>query len=253
LKSINLYRFKSLIKGLIGFKSFVGFNVNSPKGNSDRKSLKQQLKMRNLEKEKFFSDILMNTPSDKVSHGYIAMYASIFDSFDSFDLIVEFGIGSTDPKTQTNSLTAWSELSNNSKVIGFDIDHNCFFTNSKIESFWVDQVNWKSMENDALLKIKSFKPTSILIIDDGLHEPIAFINVIKIFNSLNNYRCTLVIEDLRLSYALVLFIWNKFFGFKNNAVSLAHRNGKQKIISNIFDLLIHGWNWNNVYVVTNQY
>jgi cephalosporin hydroxylase len=250
---MKLHSLKSLI---LGFVSFAGINKANPSGEFGilkGMTLANILATRDLEFEEIIRGIFLQTPSDKVQHGYMQLYTSIFTQQGPFDLVIEFGIGSTDRSRQTNSLTAWSEISKKSKIIGFDIKKKSFFNNSRVTSYFADQTDWQSMERDVLTRINAEQPAKVLIIDDGLHEPSAFINVIRVFNELSNMKTTLVIEDLRLSYLLLLFLWNKSFGYRDNAVLLSHKNGKQFRITKLRHILMFSWNWNNVFVVSKHH
>jgi hypothetical protein len=247
---MKLHSVKSLILGIITFYEIRKVRAIGELGNYRGKSLADTLAVRDLEKEESIRKIFSQTPSDKVEHGYVPMYASLFAEQGPFDMVIEFGIGATDTLRQTNSLTAWSEISKNSKIIGFDIDKKSFFNDMRVTSYFADQTDWKSMEHDVLARIKGENPKQVLIVDDGLHEPSAFINVIKVFNILQNMNLTLVIEDLRLTYFLLLFLWNKSFGYKGNAVFLAHRKGKQVRVTKLRHILFSSWNWNNVFVIS---
>jgi hypothetical protein len=249
---MKLHSLKSLILGFISFAGIFKANPNDEFRILNQLTLVDILAVRNLEFEETIRGIFLHTPSDKVEHGYMQMYASIFAQQGPFDLVIEFGIGSTDQLHQTNSLTAWSEISEKSKIIGFDINKEVFFVNSRVRSHFADQTDWQSMERDVLTRINAELPEKVLIIDDGLHEPNAFINMIRVFNKLRNVNATLVIEDLRLAYILLLFLWNKSFGFRGNAVLLTHNKGKQFRITKLRHILMFSWNWNNVFIVSKQ-
>jgi hypothetical protein len=250
---MKLHSLKSLTLGFISFAGISKANPSGEFGILKEKTLADILATRDLEFEETIRGIFLQTPSDKAQHGYMQLYASIFTQQGPFDLIIEFGIGGTDRLRQANSLTAWSEISEKSKIIGFDINTKSFFNNSRVTSYFADQTDWRSMERDVLTRINDQQPGKVLIIDDGLHQPIAFINVIRVFNKLSNVTTTLVIEDLRLAYALLLFLWNKSFGYRDNAVMLAHSNGKQFRITKLSHILRFSWNWNNVFIVSKNY
>lgn len=140
-----------------------------------------------LEVDEVLNHIFEQSGTDKAQNGYTGVYSSIFKKLEGNALtIVEIGIGTNNVALPSNmgaygipgaSLRAFSEyLGDNAKIIGLDIDSSIFFVTQHIECIYVNQ-----LEIETFLEIQT-KLAKIdgadLIIDDGLHRPVACINSI---------------------------------------------------------------------------
>jgi hypothetical protein len=134
-------------------------------------------------------DIMTKYGSDKGSrHNYTTLYNHLFLDIKNDNLnIFEVGLGTNNPNIKSSmgvngkpgaSLRGWREYFKQSNIFGADVDRNILFTEDKIHTFFVDQMNVNSitelLEND-FLKNLEFD----LIIDDGLHEFEANINFLE--------------------------------------------------------------------------
>ena len=142
--------------------------------------------------------------SDKGSfHGYSPAYSSILSRLGSRNLrILEIGLGTNNLDTMSNmgadgkpgaSLRAWRDFCIDSTVIGCDIDERILFTEPAIKTFQLDQTSdssWQELKN----KIKDSKFN--LIIDDGLHSPLANLQTILAVEDLIAPGGFIVIEDI---------------------------------------------------------
>lgn len=123
-------------------------------------------------------DLMETHGSDKsTAHNYTTIYSDIFKDirFDNLN-IFEVGLGTLDPNIGANmsgykntrpgsSLRAWRDYFPNANVYGADIDEKILFTEDRIKTFWVDQLN-----ADAIKYMWSNIPEQFdIIIDDGLH------------------------------------------------------------------------------------
>ena len=140
--------------------------------------------------------------SDKAKiHNYHLIYSSIFSKKIKVKKILEIGLGTDNENLLSNmgkqgkpgaSLKAFRDYFKNSKIYGADIDKNILFSDLKIKTSFVDQTNQKSMD----LLFKKFGGNFDLIIDDGMHSPLA--NMIFLITSIKHLKkggC-LVIEDI---------------------------------------------------------
>ena len=140
--------------------------------------------------------------SDKAKiHNYHLIYSSIFSKKLKIKKILEIGLGTNNENLLSNmgnqgkpgaSLRAFRDYFKNSKIYGADIDKDILFSDLKIKTTFVDQTNQKSME----LLFKKFGSNFDLIIDDGMHSPLA--NIIFLITSIKHLKkggC-LVIEDI---------------------------------------------------------
>ncbi len=133
-------------------------------------------------------EILDNCGSDKNSNLYTATYEQLLSStVGTFATVVEIGIGTNNTSLPSNmgesgvpgaSLRAWREfLGNNCRIIGADIDKDILFQESQISTHWVNQLQTKTLfEFAALIEMNG---GADLIIDDGLHRPLACINTLS--------------------------------------------------------------------------
>ena len=142
--------------------------------------------------------------SDKSSiHNYHFIYASLFKNRNKIKKVLEIGLGTDDENLISNmgrhgkpgaSVRAFRDYFVNAKIYGADIDRKILFKDKRINTFYVDQTNQKSL--DSLFK-KIGKQID-LVIDDGLHAPYTNLNVI--ISSLNYIKKNgwIIIEDIPL-------------------------------------------------------
>jgi hypothetical protein len=142
--------------------------------------------------------------SDKGSfHGYSAAYSSIINRLGKRNLrILEIGLGTNNTDTMSNmgadgkpgaSLRAWRDFCLDSSVFGCDIDDRILFSETGIKTFQLDQTSensWQKLKNQ--IKHDKFD----LIIDDGLHSPLANLQTILAAEDLVTPGGVIVIEDI---------------------------------------------------------
>ena len=108
---------------------------------------------------------------------------------------------------------------------------NQFYLKKKnIQTFFIDQLNIETIKN-----IKSLIPKVDLIIDDGLHQPDANLNVIINLLDHLNPNGILVIEDIETSFVnifqIIEKIYNKSNKFKSSLIKM--KNGYCLLIQNL--------------------
>jgi hypothetical protein len=142
--------------------------------------------------------------SDKsTNHNYHEIYGQIISEFELKETrILEIGLGSNNSDTPSNmgiygkpgaSLRSWRDLNEGVLVVGADIDKRVLFEEERISTHFLDQLSdesWKIFKNELA------RQTFDLIIDDGLHSPIANLNTIKYLVSQLNPNGVMVIEDI---------------------------------------------------------
>jgi len=140
--------------------------------------------------------------SDKGSgHEYHLLYADILWNQEALK-ILEIGLGTNRTTTPSNmgmhgkpgaSLRVWQHFTEVQVVIGLDIDKAVLFSEGKIKTFELDQTDRNSWK-----RFKQLCPENgfDLIIDDGLHSPLA--NLVTISECLEMLKVGgyLVIEDI---------------------------------------------------------
>ena len=120
----------------------------------------------------------------------------------------------------------------NIKVYGADVDKEILFEEDSIKTFFIDQLNEETITN-----IKKVLPKCDLIIDDGLHQPDANLNVI--YNLLDhlNTNGILVVEDIEPGFKNIFKIIENIFSNTN-----FYRSSLIKIRKNGYCLLIQKLN-----------
>jgi hypothetical protein len=115
--------------------------------------------------------------SDKAWHKYHHFYGSLFTP-GTTKMIFEIGLGTNNTDVVSNmgaagkpgaSLRAFRDFFPRAHIWGADIDKRILFTEDRINTFHVDQTDDKSLE--AL--VGGLPDGMDLIIDDGLHSPLA--------------------------------------------------------------------------------
>jgi hypothetical protein len=124
--------------------------------------------------------------SDKGSfHEYSATYARIFKQLKESPVILEIGLGTPNPRILSNMGTN-AKPGASLKAIGH------YLPSARVYTFYIDQLNPKSFE-----EIARHISTGIdVLIDDGLHSPLANLNTIIGCLPLMNTLGWLIIEDI---------------------------------------------------------
>jgi hypothetical protein len=122
--------------------------------------------------------------SDKSSnHNYHHVYGAIFERGGAFTHILEVGLGTNNEEVVSNmgprgrpgaSLRAFRDYLPAAQIYGADIDRRVLFTEDRIATFFVDQLDPASFDG---LKHAILGELD-LVIDDGLHSPAANIAVL---------------------------------------------------------------------------
>ncbi|MFN7898889.1 MAG: hypothetical protein ACK5N0_04360 [Synechococcaceae cyanobacterium] len=156
-------------------------------------------------------NILNHYGSDKATlHDYHYIYAAILKDLNPCHSILEIGLGTNNPAIVSNmhgggspggSLRAFRDYLPQASVFGADIDPAVLFQEDRIQTFQVDQLSPKSLEQLG----RSLPPKLDLIIDDGLHAPDANINTLGFALSHVRAGGWVVIEDIAPA---ALEIWN---------------------------------------------
>ena len=112
-----------------------------------------------------------------IPHTYDTVYYDLFGHCkDSIKLVFECGIGSGNNKYSSNmgsnaspgaSLRAWRDFFTNAKIYGADIDKQVLFTEKRIKTYEMDQLNPNSIKK---MWKKINKNNFDIIIDDGMHS-----------------------------------------------------------------------------------
>lgn len=150
--------------------------------------------------------------SDKsTKHNYHLIYASLLKGKRNLPLrILEIGLGTNNVNVPSNmgekgkpgaSLHAFREWGSKIELVGADVDKGVLFSEERISTYVVDQTDPRSLTALAF----QFPPHSFdLIIDDGLHTPVANLNSLNALFGLVKPGGSMVIEDILDRY---LPIW----------------------------------------------
>ena len=145
-------------------------------------------------------------------HDYWKIYEEVFrKSRTEKGILLEIGLGTNNPDIPSNmggyfkpggSLRAWQEYFEDFEILGADIDREILFSENRIRTFWLDQLNGKSFQElHNYLKGKSLD----FIIIDGLHQPFADLNSLVELLPYLKKDGHLFIEDIEPSKGVELF------------------------------------------------
>ena len=176
--------------------------------------------------EQTLSKIFMKYGSDKSStHNYHEVYGALFPNSDLVTKVVEIGIGTNSPNVLSNmgkfhqgvggSLRGWREYFRNAEIYGFDIDEKSLFTEDRISTAQINQLDKNSVQE----AMSRFEDNSIdLFVDDGLHALDANLTPIpEVFPKLKNGGW-LIVEDIE-SHAVP--VWELLSGLPLKRVSVS--------------------------------
>jgi hypothetical protein len=139
--------------------------------------------------------------SDKKTHSYDIIYENIIKEAGEVSLLIEIGLGTNNEDVLSNmsskgkpgsSLRAFRDYLDNAVIVGLDIDSRILFEENRIQTFEFDQNAIESLE----ILPKNFLNSVDILIDDGLHSPVANINTIYFANQLLKKNGFLIIEDI---------------------------------------------------------
>ena len=148
--------------------------------------------------------------SDKhFAHGYENLYAYLFANRNAPHKILEIGLGTNNIDIPSNmgnngkpgaSLRSYKECFPKAQIYGADIDKRILFTEERIQTYFVDQLERNTLMN----LMKSLSAPMDFIIDDGLHAPNANINTLLFALNCLKPNGVLIIEDI---VSAMLPIW----------------------------------------------
>ncbi|MEN0006382.1 MAG: hypothetical protein AAF798_19675 [Bacteroidota bacterium] len=142
--------------------------------------------------------------TDKAQHGYHLIYGELFAKIDSTAKvnILEIGLGTNNKQlishmpSYTNpgaSLRAMRDILPAAQIFGADIDKDILFTEERIQTAWVDQMNPESFR---AMNARFGNPQYDLIIDDGLHAISANLNTLLFGLTVLKKNGWIMIEDI---------------------------------------------------------
>ena len=156
--------------------------------------------------------------SDKTRSSLVYIYFYIFSNF-KINSLLEIGLGTNNIKVRSNmgldgkpgaSLRVFRDYLG-IKIYGADVDKKILFNEKNIQTYFIDQ-----LENRTIKNIKKSIPKLDLIIDDGLHQPDANLNVILELLDHLNPKGILVIEDIEPNFVHIFKIIEKIYNCSDN-------------------------------------
>ena len=147
-------------------------------------------------------DYLIEFGSDKSNvHNYDLIYESILGDPSKVDAILEIGLGTNNTKIISTmgitgkpgaSLRAFKSYCPNARIFGADVDREILFSEERIQTFFVDQ-----LQTHTFFELKRNLPSEFdLVIDDGLHSLDANLRTLTFGLPLLKVGGWLVIEDI---------------------------------------------------------
>lgn len=167
--------------------------------------------------------------SDKHFHNFHILYSQIFDPAKEMS-VMEIGLGSRDPRvpssmyyyeqdkqfinTTGGCLRSFRDYCPLAKLYGADIDRKALFTEDRIETFFVDQ-----LDNDSLKTLFEGRMFDI-IIDDGLHHISSNMNTLLVALDHVHVGGYIIIEDIIVvdNWHVVDFVVSKIPGLETKLV-----------------------------------
>tara|TARA_B100000787_G_scaffold158185_1_gene135449 strand:+ start:627 stop:1466 length:840 start_codon:yes stop_codon:yes gene_type:complete len=181
--------------------------------------------------DKGYIDFNKPTPFGWKPHSYSEIYFDLFNyKKDEIKLVFECGIGSNNSSIDNNmtisgkpgaSLRVWNDYFKNAQIFGADIDKNILFSEDRIKTFHVDQLEEDSIKN---LWDKINEDNFDVIIDDGLHSYEG--NLTMFLNSFHKLKKDgiYIIEDVHIDYLYQLAFELKDYNPIIKSISYANRN-----------------------------
>lgn len=173
----------------------------SPSQEEFIREIEQRL-VNDVHEETKLADLLDQHGSDKANpHGYDRLYSGLFNDPHSVKKVLEIGIGSNGPTQLSTmgihgkpgaSLRAFRDYFPSAKIYGADYDSKSMFHEDRIQCYPVDQLDRKSLETLGEWVGEGFD----LMIDDGLHAPIANLNSLQFMIPRLKAGGCAVIEDI---------------------------------------------------------
>ena len=202
------------------FNTLEKIDYISEKNLINKKFLINETKIEELEKKYLnnekcekLKNLFNQYGSDKAKSLLVYIYFEIFSNF-KINSLFEIGLGTNNIKVRSNmgldgkpgaSLRAFRDYLG-IKIYGADVDEKILFEEKNIETYFIDQLETKTIKN-----IKKSIPKLDLIIDDGLHQPDANLNVILDLLDHLNPNGILVIEDIEPNFVHTFKIIEKIF------------------------------------------
>jgi hypothetical protein len=202
------------------FNTLEKIDYISEKNLINKKFLINETKIEELEKKYLnnekcekLKNLFNQYGSDKAKSLLVYIYFEIFSNF-KINSLFEIGLGTNNIKVRSNmgldgkpgaSLRAFRDYLG-IKIYGADVDEKILFEEKNIETYFIDQLETKTIKN-----IKKSIPKLDLIIDDGLHQPDANLNVIVDLLDHLNPNGILVIEDIEPNFVHTFKIIEKIF------------------------------------------
>lgn len=140
--------------------------------------------------------------SDKANkHNYHLLLGFLLKDRDSISKVLEIGLGTNNPDVSSNmtkhgkpgaSVRAFRDFLPKAQIYGADFDKRILFSEDRIETFFVDQTRPETFDD-----LKTKLPTGFdLIIDNGLHSPLANVNSVNFGLELLAVGGTMIVEDV---------------------------------------------------------
>lgn len=202
------------------FDTLKKIDLISEKSLNNKKSFVNETKIEEFEKKYFNDDeceklknLFNQYGSDKTRSSMVYIYFDIFSNF-KINSLFEIGLGTNNIHVRSNmgldgrpgaSLRAFRDYLG-IKIYGADVDEKILFQEKNIETYFVNQLETKTIKN-----IEKLIPKLDLIIDDGLHQPDANLNVILDLLDHLNPNGILVIEDIEENFVHIFKTIEKIY------------------------------------------
>lgn len=172
-----------LLKAFIAERHLKEYRKNELSSSINTQYKKQEKSELNFICDKYGTDkgevTSANNPYQGNSHNYTDVYEFLFRLHkDNVKSLIECGIGTNNLQFQSSmglkgrpgaSLRVWRDYFPNAKIIGVDIDKDILFSEDRIDTYYCNQTDPKSIAN-FVETVKISESSIDIIIDDGLHQ-----------------------------------------------------------------------------------
>ena len=238
-ENINKKKVKEIMNGIKNIEGHFNILIDTKHNIEKYLNSTRFIYNKNPNNHLTLTDIMNEEGSDKGQnrHDYTKKYEELFDPIkDEITTFCEIGLGTNNPTIKSNmgingiplaSVRGWKRYFTNATIYGADIDMNILRNEMGLFTYHIDMTDPESVDNFW----KNFTFKMDIILDDGLHEYEANVNLFE--NSYDKFNRYYIIEDIGENY---LGQWRqKLQVWKQNYPNLQFELFVNPIEKNVYD------------------